>query len=102
MSPAVADAAAAPSAANASPLNNRVIGDTSALMALRETTFWRFSRKASLQGRPALAPELTKRPFSSRSRPAASRTASRPAVLFLNDTASTEIYTLSLHDALPI
>src|SRR5260370_41462437 len=27
---------------------------------------------------------------------------SRPSIFFLNDTATTEIYTLSLHDALPI
>src|SRR3712207_8731155 len=26
----------------------------------------------------------------------------RPTILFFNDTATTEIYTLSLHDALPI
>src|SRR3712207_9044012 len=29
-------------------------------------------------------------------------TATRPSVFFFNDTATTEIYTLSLHDALPI
>src|SRR5258708_39108734 len=32
----------------------------------------------------------------------ADRTARRRLVFFFNDTATTEIYTLSLHDALPI
>src|SRR2546430_1509217 len=30
------------------------------------------------------------------------RTSASPALFFFNDTATTEIYTLSLHDALPI
>src|ERR1039458_9328648 len=31
-----------------------------------------------------------------------SRTSAMPTTFFFNDTATTEIYTLSLHDALPI
>src|SRR3989442_398578 len=33
---------------------------------------------------------------------ASSRSSSNPIIFFFNDTATTEIYTLSLHDALPI
>src|SRR3989442_721571 len=43
------------------------------------------------------------KPFSATSRPnPALRSSRTPSFFFFNDTATTEIYTLSLHDALPI
>src|SRR3954464_10995993 len=54
----------------------------------------------STDPRAACAPPVAARPATPSRPPGSART--KVAGLFFNDTATTEIYTLSLHDALPI
>src|ERR1035441_5443674 len=56
--------------------------------------------RASLHGGPPAGPR--RRPSSGSPRRARASSSARRLCFFFNDTATTEIYTLSLHDALPI
>src|SRR5476649_2229450 len=62
-------------------------------------------RAASFDTDPTRSPDLWPRrrlPTCMRTVCIWAQTASSPKFFFFNDTATTEIYTLSLHDALPI
>src|SRR5713226_9541901 len=57
-------------------------------------------RRSATRRAPGAPPRAGRRGRGGRS--AGARRSPRPPPFFFNDTATTEIYTLSLHDALPI
>src|SRR6266496_528242 len=85
-------------------LNSSHVEISYAVFCLKKKTI---ARPASLStNRPRRAPRPTSDPgpeaAAPRNTPLSTNRPRRPGSFFFNDTATTEIYTLSLHDALPI
>src|ERR1022692_766480 len=62
----------------------------------------RWARRAETHRTSAAPPDSSPAPSRIRRKPSRAVTRCIPSFFFFNDTATTEIYTLSLHDALPI